>query len=457
MSSSASRASSRRSRHPGRWGLLDDVALIPGPPGEQYVLKTDAIVEGVHFLADDPPEQVAQKLLRVNLSDLAAKGAAPFGYLLMTALPKARDEAWLERFAAGLAADQATYGIGLLGGNSVATPGPATLSVTAIGRIAAGRAVLRRGARTGDRIYVSGTVGDAALGVLAAKGRDLGLAPADRDFLVGRFRLPQPRLNLGARLVGLASSMMDISDGLVADLGHLSKVSGVAAIIEAERLPLSPRRKRRSRAIPRGCRSCWAAATITSCCSPPPRAQRRTSVRCRASSSWRSPRSAASRRGRACGCSTPPAAKSPSRSRAMSISERILGAALAALVLGAGGSRAADRSAVSIPVPGQAFFVQLSPIFVPVIEKDSISRQVSIAVAIEIADGAEAKGVEAKRPTLDDAFLSDVYGYVQQRGGIGGPRGELALKERLRQTAQRILEPVEVREVEIEEFFEQSR
>jgi thiamine-monophosphate kinase len=224
---------------PEALGLLDDVALIPGPTGEQYVLKTDAIVEGVHYLPDDPPEQVAQKLLRVNLSDLAAKGATPFGYLLMTALPKARDEAWLERFAAGLAADQATYGIGLLGGDSVATPGPATLSVTAIGRIAAGRAVLRRGARAGDKVYVSGTIGDAALGVLAAKGQDLGVAPSEREFLVDRFRLPRPRLNLGARLVGLASAMMDISDGLVADLGHLSKVSGVAAIVEAALLPLS--------------------------------------------------------------------------------------------------------------------------------------------------------------------------------------------------------------------------
>ncbi len=132
---------------PGALGLLDDVALIDGPPGEQYVLKTDAIVEGVHFLPDDPPAQVAQKLLRVNLSDLAAKGATPVGYLLTTALPTARDEAWLEEFADGLAADQATYGIGLLGGDSVATPGPVTLSVAAIGRVAAGRAVLRSGAR----------------------------------------------------------------------------------------------------------------------------------------------------------------------------------------------------------------------------------------------------------------------------------------------------------------------
>ena len=224
---------------PEALGLRDDVALIAGPPGEQYVLKTDAIVEGVHFLPDDPPDQVARKLLRVNLSDLAAKGAAPFGYLLMTALPQARDEAWLERFAAGLAADQAAYGIGLLGGDSVATPGPVTLSLTAIGRITAGHAVLRRGARVGDCVYVSGTIGDAALGVLAAKGGDLGIAPAQRDFLVDRYRLPQPRLNLGARLVGVASSMMDISDGLVADLGHLCDVSGVAGAIEAARVPLS--------------------------------------------------------------------------------------------------------------------------------------------------------------------------------------------------------------------------
>jgi thiamine-monophosphate kinase len=224
---------------PGALGLVDDVALIPGPPGEQYVLKTDAIVEGVHFLPDDPPGQIAQKLLRVNLSDLAAKGATPVGYLLMTALPKSRGDDWLEQFAAGLAADQARYSIGLLGGDSVATPGPATLSVAAIGRIAFGRAVLRSGARPGDRLYVSGTLGDAALGVLAAKSAELGIAAADRDFLIDRFRLPQPRLNLGARLVGVASAMMDISDGLVADLGHMAQVSGVAAVIETARLPLS--------------------------------------------------------------------------------------------------------------------------------------------------------------------------------------------------------------------------
>lgn len=225
---------------PGGLGLVDDVALIDGPPGEHYVLTTDAIVEGVHFLADDPAGQVAQKLLRVNLSDLAAKGAVPVGYLLTTALPPERDEAWLEDFAKGLAADQAEFGIGLLGGDSVATPGPVTLSVAAIGRVRAGTAVLRRGARAGDGVYVSGTLGDGALGLKALRGGLPALDPSARGFLIERYRLPRPRLSLGQRLVGLARAMMDVSDGLVADLGHLCAASGVAGVVEAARLPLSP-------------------------------------------------------------------------------------------------------------------------------------------------------------------------------------------------------------------------
>jgi thiamine-monophosphate kinase len=225
---------------PEALGLLDDVALIPGPGGTQYVLKTDAIVEGIHFLPDDPPEQVAQKLLRVNLSDLAAKGAEPVGYLLTTALPRGRDEAWLERFAAGLALDQKEFGIGLMGGDSVATSGPVTLSVAAIGRVEAGKAVLRSGARAGDAVFVSGTLGDGALGLKAIRNELPRLDAAARDFLADRYRLPRPRLGLGRRLVGLASAMMDISDGLVADLGHICEVSHVGAVVEAERVPLSP-------------------------------------------------------------------------------------------------------------------------------------------------------------------------------------------------------------------------
>jgi thiamine-monophosphate kinase len=225
---------------PGALGLTDDVAVIDGPDGEEYVLKTDAIVEGIHFLPDDPPDLVAKKLLRVNLSDLAGKGATPVGYLLMTALPRSRDEAWLAAFAAGLAADQSAYGIGLLGGDSTATEGPATLSATVIGRVARGRAVLRSTAKPDDLVYVSGTLGDAALGLLALRGELAGLDGAHRAFLADRYRLPHPRLTLGQRLRGVAHAMMDISDGLVGDLGHICETSGVGAIIEAAALPLSP-------------------------------------------------------------------------------------------------------------------------------------------------------------------------------------------------------------------------
>jgi thiamine-monophosphate kinase len=221
-------------------GLLDDVAIIPGPPGEQYVLKTDAIVEGVHFLPEDPADQVAQKLLRVNLSDLAGKGAVPVGYLLTTALPPERDEAWLERFAEGLARDQKEFGIGLLGGDSVATSGPVTLSVAAVGCVRTGETVLRKGARPGDTVFVSGTLGDGALGLCALRGQLPELGAAQRDFLADRYRLPRPRLALGQRLVGTARAMMDISDGLVADLDHICEASGVGAVVEAARLPLSP-------------------------------------------------------------------------------------------------------------------------------------------------------------------------------------------------------------------------
>ena len=224
---------------PGALGLADDVALIDGPDSQQYALTTDTIIEGVDYFPADPPGLVAQKLLRVNLSDLAAKGAKPFGYLLTTALPAARDEALLAAFAAGLAADQKEFGIALLGGDSSATPGPTTLAVTAIGTVAKGKAVLRSGALAGDLIFVSGTLGDSALGLGVLKGEITGLDPADRDFLVDRYHLPQPRVALGQRLIGLASAMIDVSDGLVGDLGHLCAGAGLAARIQASAVPSS--------------------------------------------------------------------------------------------------------------------------------------------------------------------------------------------------------------------------
>lgn len=229
----------------GALGLQDDAALIDGPRGTQYVLTADAIVAGIHFFPGDPPRLVAQKLLRVNLSDLAAKGAAPVGYLLTIALTAAEDERWLARFTAGLAADQKRFGLSLWGGDSVKTTGAATLSVTAIGRVAAGKALLRGGARPGDRLYMSGTLGDAALGLkilqqkIGAPAKEGGQTGAGERFLIGRYRLPQPRLDLGRHLIGRASAAMDISDGLVADLEHLCAASHVGAVVETERLPLS--------------------------------------------------------------------------------------------------------------------------------------------------------------------------------------------------------------------------
>ncbi len=224
----------------GALGLLDDVALIDGPPGRQLVLKTDTIVAGIDYFPDDPPDLVARKLMRVNLSDLAAKGATPLGYLLTTVLPPQCDEKWLAGFAAGLAADQQEFGLTLLGGDSSGTPGPATLGIAAIGTIAAGTAILRRGAKPGDDVWVSGTIGDAALGLRVKRGELTDLSAEERAFLADRYHLPRPRLSLGAGLVGIAHAMLDVSDGLAADLGHLCNVSAVAAIIEAEHVPLSP-------------------------------------------------------------------------------------------------------------------------------------------------------------------------------------------------------------------------
>jgi thiamine-monophosphate kinase len=225
---------------PGALGLRDDAALIDGPPGRQLVLTVDAIVAGVDYLPDDPPDLVARKLLRVNLSDLAAKGATPLGYLLTTVLPAECGEGWLADFSAGLAADQAEFSIVLLGGDTSGTPGPATLSVTAIGTVAAGQAILRRGALPGDLVYVSGTIGDAALGLRALRGDLAGLDDGARTFLADRYHLPRPRLALGQGLGGIAHAMVDVSDGLVADLGHICAVSGVAALLEAGCVPLSP-------------------------------------------------------------------------------------------------------------------------------------------------------------------------------------------------------------------------
>ncbi len=221
---------------PGALDLRDDAAVLDMPPGRQLVAAVDAMVAGVHFLPDDPPESIGRKLLRVNLSDLAAMGAAPLGYLMTTAFPKGIADDWIARFVAGLAEDQREFGITVLGGDTVSTPGPLTLSLTILGTVPPGAALLRSGARPGDALWVSGSIGDGALGLRVLQGR---LPPDARGHLATRYRLPQPRLALGQGLLGLALAAMDVSDGLAQDLGHLCRESGCGAVLEAPAVPLS--------------------------------------------------------------------------------------------------------------------------------------------------------------------------------------------------------------------------
>jgi thiamine-monophosphate kinase len=223
---------------PAGLGLKDDAALLIPPPGRDLVLTTDALVAGVHFFADDPPNAIARKALRVNLSDLAAKGAAPVGFLLSLALPSGWTELWLAAFALGLGEDAQTYHCPLMGGDTVKTPGPLTLSITALGSVASGQMAARTGVRSGDRLYVSGTIGDAALGLRLRLGQGPALAEAHRLHLLDRYLLPRPRLALAAAMV-FAHGGMDVSDGLVGDLTKMLRVSGVSASIDLARLPLS--------------------------------------------------------------------------------------------------------------------------------------------------------------------------------------------------------------------------
>jgi thiamine-monophosphate kinase len=226
--------------HPGALGLSDDAAFITPPSGCDLVLKTDAIVGGVHFFPDDAAHTVASKALRVNLSDLAAKGARPLGFLLSLALPKEIGDAWLADFANGLRGDAVLFACPLFGGDTDRTPGPITISIAMFGSVPEGTMVRRAGAKPGDLVFVSGSIGDAALGVMLRKDASLWkLDTAQRQHLLSRYLLPQPRNALAEAVRTHASAAMDVSDGLAGDFAKLCRTSGVSAEIDAAKVPLS--------------------------------------------------------------------------------------------------------------------------------------------------------------------------------------------------------------------------
>jgi thiamine-monophosphate kinase len=227
--------------HPGALALSDDAACLTPPVGHDLVLTADMVVAGVHFFATDPAETIGKKALRVNLSDLAAKGAEPVGALMTISFQGRADESWIEKFAQGLGEDCVAYGCPLLGGDTTKTPGPLSISITAIGKVPAGKMVRRAGAKPGDLVVVSGTIGDGALGLKALRSGAMlgGLTREQTNELIRRYRVPEPKLALAPLLREYANAAMDVSDGLVGDLGKLAANSGVAASVEVAKIPLS--------------------------------------------------------------------------------------------------------------------------------------------------------------------------------------------------------------------------
>ncbi len=225
--------------HPAARGLLDDAAVLVPPLGRDLVLTHDMLAEGIHFLPDDPPGDIAHKLLAVNLSDLAALGARPLGVLLGLGLASRQDEAWLAAFTAGLAEACARWAAPLLGGDTIAGLDRLTLGLTAIGQVPPGTALARGGASAGDDLWVTGNIGDATLGLEVARGGHADAPPEVRATLLARYRRPEPRLGFGAALIGVGSACLDVSDGLLIDAGRMAAASNLAATIHLAQLPIS--------------------------------------------------------------------------------------------------------------------------------------------------------------------------------------------------------------------------
>lgn len=224
----------------GAFDLTDDAAVFSVSDGCELVVTKDAMVSGVHFLPDDTPSNIARKLLRTNLSDLAAMGAKPKCYLLALALTDSCDLEWLKDFAAGLSADQTQFQLSLIGGDTVKTSGPLTLSLTLMGEVPKGQALRRNGAKAGDFLCVTGTIGDGALGLRVARGDIVCTSAALSESLSARYFIPEPRVSVGMALREIATACLDVSDGLLADVGHLCAQSNLGAEIDQQAIPLSP-------------------------------------------------------------------------------------------------------------------------------------------------------------------------------------------------------------------------
>ncbi|MEQ8664366.1 MAG: thiamine-phosphate kinase [Rhodospirillales bacterium] len=238
-------------------GLIDDAAVISPEMGHDLVVTTDTLSAGIHFRDDDPPETVAARALAANVSDLAAMGAMPVGYTLAIAAPAGLSIEWYEAFANRLAAEQERYGIGLLGGDTTSMHGGPSLTITAIGQVPQGRAILRSTGREGDDLWVTGTIGDAALGLDILESRLKPAAAPDGESLTARFVSPVARIGVVGLLQRHATSAIDVSDGLLSDIGHLAAASAVAAMVDQDQVPVSPAARRLLEQPGMGGRSLW--------------------------------------------------------------------------------------------------------------------------------------------------------------------------------------------------------
>lgn len=225
-------------RTPAARGLLDDVAFVERTTA--FIVTADCLVEGVHFLPDDPIDTIAQKALRVNISDIVAKGAAPSHYLFTLQWPQARPVAQIELFAAGLARDQATFGCVLIGGDTTSTPGPLAISVTMFGAPLGASPPARSGAQVGDDVWVTGVIGDGRLGLMARTDALSVWDTVARAHLVARYQTPAPRVAIAATIAAFATSSMDVSDGLLGDAQKIAHASGVRLSLDPLAVPLSP-------------------------------------------------------------------------------------------------------------------------------------------------------------------------------------------------------------------------